>query len=379
MKKISSNKASTLILTDEPIKFDRRVINTTLKYKKIKIVNIKKFLHSSTKGIRVSAYFYFLCILLLSLPKVISFWVKLSSKYNIPNNSLSRGLYGSLKGFSNANHFIEKYINKCDGIRLIHAHSLLCAVIGLRLARKKGIELVYDAHEVEFCRHRDSSLLRMSFDFVLESQVIEYAKEVRVVNKVIAELYKTIYPKINGRIKIISNAYFKSRFSKSSVKNKHNISIVYVGSGIKGRMLEQLNSSSKKFNFHIHAFFLKDVPQFAIKSDWHLGSKDYQLKLEALRSSTRCVMWCCNEIKSLSYRLSTPNKLYQALALGMPVIASKGTYLSDIVQENNIGFIFEKDDDMQNIIRRINSDEYDVISKNCRYLQTKIEKNQALF
>jgi glycosyltransferase involved in cell wall biosynthesis len=42
-----------------------------------------------------------------------------------------------------------------------------------------------------------------------------------------------------------------------------------------------------------------------------------------------------------NHRLCAPNKFYEALALGKPLIVCKGTGIDKIVEENNIGCVIE--------------------------------------
>jgi glycosyltransferase involved in cell wall biosynthesis len=51
-------------------------------------------------------------------------------------------------------------------------------------------------------------------------------------------------------------------------------------------------------------------------------------------------MWCCVDDVCLSYRLSLPNKFFQALSVGIPVVATYGSYLAEIVEKYQLGFVF---------------------------------------
>ena len=44
-----------------------------------------------------------------------------------------------------------------------------------------------------------------------------------------------------------------------------------------------------------------------------------------------------------NHRLCAPNKFYEALALGKPIIVCKGTGIDKVVEENNIGKVIDYD------------------------------------
>jgi glycosyltransferase involved in cell wall biosynthesis len=231
-------------------------------------------------------------------------------------------------------------------------------VIGAELARSNGAKLIYDAHEVEFHRNRKNSWLRLAFDWAIEKRVIESAHEVRVVNTPIAKLYRIAFPKLTTRLRVVTNDHFQIYPIQSLITSlSESTIIVYVGGGVKGRMLEKLAHAAAHLNMPVHAFFINAVPSFAIQAGWSIGGKDYEKELVELISSNRCLMWCCLEHASLSYRLSLPNKFFQALAVGMPIIVSSGGYLEEVVREHRIGAIFDGTN-FDHIVMRAKSDGY---------------------
>ncbi len=70
-------------------------------------------------------------------------------------------------------------------------------------------------------------------------------------------------------------------------------------------------------------------------------------------------MWCCLNAQALSYKLALPNKFFQALAVGIPVIASSGTYLADLVNRYELGFVVHDGTDFADLARRVRSPEYE--------------------
>jgi glycosyltransferase involved in cell wall biosynthesis len=251
-------------------------------------------------------------------------------------------LSASLKNTLRAHKIADGLQLQAEGVALIHAHDLFCGVIGAELVRRNGSRLIYDAHEVEFHRNRKNSWLRSAFDWSVEKYVIQSADEIRVVNARIADLYRLVYPGIESRLRVVSNDHFLPHsIDIESISNSELASIVYVGQGVKGRQLEQLAIVTRDSELSVHAFFIGEVPELVIDAGWIIGPRDYENNLVALSKSQRCMMWCCVENICLSYQLALPNKFFQALAVGMPVIVSKNTYLSEIVQKYKLGIVFD--------------------------------------
>ncbi len=334
-------KISAIFLVDEAVDHDLRVLASQKGYKDIKLINCRS-LHLTYKHTSFSVYINVLYTLIVAF--IRGFWLlnNLKPFYGLNLNSFGNGLHISLKSLIRAHKVAEELRLKTEGFDIIHAHDLFCGVIGTELAKSNGARLIYDAHEVEFYRNRQNSWLRLLFDWAVEKRVIKSAHEIRVVNTPIADLYRLVYPGIDRRLRVVSNNHFESHPIKAEIfSNIKNTTIVYVGQGTRGRQLEQLASISKDEKISVHAFFIGHIPAFVLKAGWVIGSREYEKKLISLVKIKRCMMWCCVDNTSLSYRLSLPNKFFQALAVGMPVIVAKDTYLSEIVDKYKIGMVFD--------------------------------------
>ncbi len=341
-----------IVLTDEPIEQDNRVLKVIAKYKLPFIVRCKwdyvnkKELFSNRE-------------LLIVLFKISFFlfpvWKKLFYQYDIKPIGIINGLKGSIQNLLKVlnNHEKEK-IGKIFS-PIIYANDLSCGYMGFYIAKNKNVQLIYDSHEIAFHRNRKNGLLRVVFDFIVEKKVIDCANEVIVVNKPIKKLYMDIYKIPASKIKIVDNNHFAPHFGYGLNVFKEDIldvSIVYVGGGINGRKLESLAIEAAQTEVKIYGYFLANTPKIAYEYDWILGSKDYLQELMQVIGKNKTIMWACTEDLCLSYKLSLPNKFFQAMALGIPIIAYKDTYLAEIVQQYHIGYIYD-DMNFQEIIEDI--------------------------
>jgi glycosyltransferase involved in cell wall biosynthesis len=356
-----SNKDATqqkvIILVAENVSYDKRVLKSLAFYKDFQVIDClqskKKF-----RKVPLTVYVEAIWVLFYAVISASKLWKPLRQFYDFSFNSFQKNFRSSWNGFLYAHLVAQELHLQTKSVGLIHAHDLFCGLIGAELARQNDIRLIYDAHEVEFHRNRKNSWLRSAFDWSVEKHVIQAADEIRVVNTKIAELYCLVYPGIDSRLKVVPNDHFLLHsVDIETISDSEHAAIVYVGQGVKGRQLEQLALIAKDSELTVHTYFIGEVPAFAINAQWIIGPRDYEDDLVALSQSQRCMMWCCVDITCLSYRLALPNKFFQALAVGMPVIVSKDTYLSEIVHKYKIGIVLDGHDSDW-ILEQIKSEQF---------------------
>ena len=339
---------SSLILTDENIDGDKRIQRQLEGYENNKIFKCDAVVLSDLLQ-KISSYVFIVKVFVLSL----FYWQKFYFRYKIKPNGFFRGLKRSCVTYSSSKAISNEIINlyEKDEIELIHANNLQCGLVGLNITKHFKSELIYDAHEIEFHRNRKNGFLRVIYDILLEKKVIVAAERIIVVNKPIKELYIDIYNIKPSKITIVDNNHFQPymNYALDNFSGMKDIVIVYIGGGILGRKLEDLALQSNDKAVPVYGFFMSDIPKVAYEFKWHIGSKDYIDEFLELVKSKKAVMWCCTDDVCLSYRLSLPNKFFQAMAVGIPVIAYKDTYLAEIVSKYTLGYIYN-DENFQEIV-----------------------------
>ena len=118
------------------------------------------------------------------------------------------------------------------------------------------------------------------------------------------------------------------------------------------------------------AYFIQ-LKRTANLANWRFGPEDYEEHLLQLTRSRRCLMWCCVENACLSYYFGLPNKFFQALAIGIPVIAMRGTWLACIVERHGLGAIFEEGG-LGAIIAAVNGPEFETWCSNIAPFRERI-------
>lgn len=345
----------TLVLIDEPLENDQRVKNAISRYTNPVVIDC------SQKNYAFPSTYILLLLNIFPLLHTILYtpilWLKFYKKYNYIPDGFSAGLLTSLRTKFMIDRTFDELKNKYADISIdtIHANDLTCGVIGMKLAKEFECNLIYDAHEIEFHRNRKNSILRVVYDVLLEKEILVKSSNLIVVNKPAKDSYNYMYNISQDKIQIIGNNHFTPYYKYSlEIFNEsiNEVVIVYIGSGINGRKLESLGYDSVQTNITIYSFFLSRTPDVAYNYNWILGPSNYLLDLLGLAKTKRSIMWCCTEDLCLSYKLSLPNKFFQAMAIGIPVIAYKGSYLAEIVQENNLGYIYD-DSNFKYIIQEL--------------------------
>lgn len=258
----------------------------------------------------------------------------------------------------------------------LYAHDLYCGVAGAIAIGRKGLQLIYDAHELEIHRNRRMGWMRVFLEYGMEQFVLNRCTKLISVNVAIRDVMADWY-RLPEKIQIVNNNFYphKETWLASGLAKP---AIVYVGQGVNGRALELLDCSSATELFGIHIFLLgASLPNHFHAIGWELGPRDYECSLVALSRERRCIMWCCSMSCSLSYKLATPNKFFQALALGFPVIASRGTYLAEIVESYDIGAVFDSYN-LSDIKKDVIGPKYEVWRSNVLQIRNKIRAGQLV-
>jgi len=250
---------------------------------------------------------------------------------------------------------------------VIHCHDLDTLLPGFIVARLKKKKLVFDSHEYYPAIMVDQKMLILAkLATKIQNFIVKRSDLVIVVN----EYLKKIFLNVNSNVRVIMNCKdlneFNSRFidekyHKHVSKNKK--SFLYIGTLMDGRNLfelidifknsnatfliggrgqlmnkiKKLTKSSNNIHF-IGTVPSKDVPRYTAASDYII----------AIYNS-----------KSLNNDIAgPPNKLFEAIAAGKPIITSKNGPTGELVKKIGCGIVVDPDN-KQEIRRIINKTIYD--------------------
>lgn len=255
-------------------------------------------------------------------------------------------------------------------VRVVNCHSLSVLPLGVAFKLLKRSTLVYDTHELETETDGLGSVRKLLFK-VLEAMLIPFVDFTVVVSDSIAAWYRNRYGLKN--IEVIKNVPYRPKESgqasrKSLLREKFHLAeddIVFLYQGVleKSRCIEPILSgflnplpkkhivflgygdleaviqehASKHSNIHFHP---------AVKPD------ELQSYTEGADVGFALLEDCLNN------RCALPNKLYQYLFAGLPVITSDFPEMGRIIDEYGCGWKVSADErSLQELVNRITSEE----------------------
>lgn len=232
---------------------------------------------------------------------------------------------------------------------VVHAHDFDTLPIGYLISRLRDCPLVYDSHEsyADMIAKDVPSILLMKVRW-LEKCFMKRTDAIFVANENVAKLIGA------ERSVVLLNCPAKSEVliscskpadSKDGVKR-----LGYFGSLEPGRfILESIGAVSKAGGWHIViggegtlASAVKDAAQVP-RLVTFLGQVPHS---DVMEQSSRCdALHVMLDPSNVNYRISTPLRLFEAMALGIPSIVSKGVYPAEIVEKEGCGFVCEFDEE----------------------------------
>lgn len=235
-----------------------------------------------------------------------------------------------------------------EGIKFVHCHSLSTLPIAVLFKIFAQSKVIYDAHELE--TERGMHGIRQRVSKLLERLLINYADRIIVVSNSIAEWYQNQYGL--EKIHIIKNFPYQENYSsksnhilKDTFKIQDNeILYIYHGGLSNGRSIEILLDVFSKVNRKKHIVFmgygeLEDTVKKYEKNfpniHFHPAVKPGDIISYAKGAD---VGICMIENISLSYYYSLPNKLFEYIVSGLPVIVSDFPDMGKIIDKYKCGW-----------------------------------------
>lgn len=226
-------------------------------------------------------------------------------------------------------------------IEVVHAcdfDTALSAFLFAKIYRKK---MVYDIFDYYVEAFRVPNKLKK----FIEKVDVLIINNVDVVIITADSRKKQIDKAVPKRVYVIHNSpneIKESQIEKEKYTKGTKFKIGYVGVLGKGRFLEEASSVVAKdleLELYIGGFgeLEKHFTDMGKKHDniKFLGKMEYR---EVLQLESECdILFAIYDPKIPNHRYSTPNKLYEALMLGKPIIVAKGTGIDQLVDIEKVG------------------------------------------
>ena len=246
---------------------------------------------------------------------------------------------------------VNKYKN--DNVVLIHNHELIPLLISVHLKLLTKSYLIYDAHELETeCRTNKFDLFMKPLYKMVEKFGINRSNKMIVVSDSIKDWYS--YRNKHTEIEVIYNCpdFAKDYAFDLDRKNiSKPIKFIYCGALVPGRGIDiYLDVFSNILSAEL--FFLGAGPlQYEIESFVskfpnikYLGNAEPQEVVLSLACAD--VSLCMIEDNTLTSKYCMPNKLFESIVAGLPVIVNGLPDLKTFVEEHQVGWVvdYERND-----------------------------------
>lgn len=265
-------------------------------------------------------------------------------------------------------------------VDIVHCHDLDTLLIGIIIAKLKGAKIIYDAHEIYSAMVQDSvpKFFQRLID-KLEACMIKRVDLIITVSSGLADIFgghdaKNISVILNCPDLKIKSSEEELKAIRKSLGVENKMFILYIGALERGRSLEELvtvfsrredvdmvfviggfgileeklkslSKQSKNIRF-IGFVNPEDVPNYTFAADVLILLFDPNL---------------------LDKRLGLPNKIFEAMSAGKPIVVSKGTAGGDLVEKEGSGIAIPYSDTdklVQVLVELKNNKElYDRLSK----------------
>ena len=234
------------------------------------------------------------------------------------------------------NKMLKKLAMKCE-IFAVHSCDLDTGIAANKFCRKNKINFVYDIFDYYIDTHYIPSVLRNLVEKA-EIKTINNADVTIICTEERKEQIEKATPK---KLIIIHNSP-----ELNEASTQEDIDYCYCGAMFDMRLISEIlgeynNNSDLKFVFAGHGPYSQITAIMADKyaNFTYMGPVPYATVL-SIESRAR-VLSAIYEPTIRNHRLCAPNKFYESLALGKPVIVCRGTGIDKIVQENNIGRVID--------------------------------------
>jgi len=229
---------------------------------------------------------------------------------------------------------------------VIHCHDFDTLAIGIRLKRKLGLPLIYDAHEI-YGYMVARSLPRWIANMLLWLEKRLVTKADRIINA--WEAQRRYFSRVTDRpISIIMNCKPLQSMEYQPADNEGKFTVLYIGGLHKGRAVPML----------VHAVRELTGVQCLIGGSGHPNYVQ-ALKEECSRISNAtflgkvpldevipmtgkydCVFLMIDPA-DLNNSIALANKQFEAMVCGRPIICTKGTYSGEVTEQEEVGLVVE--------------------------------------
>lgn len=234
--------------------------------------------------------------------------------------------------------FLRSHRSEID---IVHACDFDTAFTAYHSVNHRRIKVIYDIFDYYIAGFQVPKILKSIIES-LDHHIINRADATIICTEQRKRQIEGTHPK---HLTVIHNTPPKVNLA-SSVSNTTKIKVAYFGVLTDGRLLRELLdviARNRKYELHIGGFGVLEelIKQYADENEniVFYGKLGYD---DVLRYENQCdVMTAIYDPSYSNHIFAAPNKFYEALMLGKPLIMVRGTGMSDVVENNHVGVLID--------------------------------------
>jgi len=226
---------------------------------------------------------------------------------------------------------------------VVHAHDLSALPVGAELAQRWSVPLVYDSHELWLGRPREGmpAPWQRRADLRNERELGARAEVVLTVGDGVA---RELRERFGWRdIRVVRNSFDVE--SAPDLTRSAPAGLVYAGRLAAYRELEIVAQASRSVDLPITLVGPADetwLRRFDASRTTVVGTET--IDAVGVRIAAAGLALVTHSDRWLNHRLALPNKLFHAISLGVPVVATDVGELGAIVREHGVGTLYRPGD-----------------------------------
>ena len=233
----------------------------------------------------------------------------------------------------------------------------------------KNVEIIYEVSDLHslVMDNQNNILKRFMAQAIkkLEGFLCKYINILVVTSECFYTSYYRSYITEN-KVLFIPNTPDPKVFNNLEKKSKENFTVGFIGVIRYAQQIEMLIDAAEDLNIRVliagDGIDYQRIKNYS-KDKEHVsiyGAYEYEKDIKKLYEKIDCV-YSVYDVTLKNVQIALPNRLYEAVYTGTPIIASKDTYLGKIIEDESIGktIYYNDKETLKEVLKVLEKDEDD--------------------